>query len=81
MCIHCTIDGATILRMMKIEHPIASLLVDISSSQDEQVGDGTTGVVLLSSALLHRAKTLIERGIHPHLIIQGYKVSLSLITL
>lgn len=50
-----TNDGATILERMDVMHPIARLLVDLSRSQDNEIGDGTTGVVVLAGALLDKA--------------------------
>jgi T-complex protein 1 subunit epsilon len=50
-----TNDGATILEKMEIQHPIAKLLVELSKSQDNEIGDGTTGVVVFAGALLEQA--------------------------
>jgi T-complex protein 1 subunit eta len=61
-------DGATIMRLLEIAHPAAKTLVDISISQDVQVGDGTTSVVLLTAELLTRLKPMIEDGLHPQII-------------
>ena len=58
-------DGATIMKLLEIEHPAARTLVDISMSQDTAVGDGTTSVVLLASELLVNMKPLVEAGVHP----------------
>ena len=58
-------DGATLMKLLEIEHPAARTLVDISTSQDAAVGDGTTSVVLLAAELLTRLKPLIEEGVHP----------------
>lgn len=66
-------DGATILEMMNIEHPIARLLVELSQSQDNETGDGTTGVVVLAGALLAQAKALINKGLHPLQITEGFE--------
>ena len=60
-----TNDGATILERMEVEHQIGKLLVELSRSQDYEIGDGTTGVVVLAGALLEQAETLLDRGIHP----------------
>jgi T-complex protein 1 subunit epsilon len=57
---------------MSIEHPVARLMVDLSKSQDNESGDGTTGVVVLAGAILEQASALIDRGLHPHNIIEGY---------
>ncbi|KRY35378.1 T-complex protein 1 subunit epsilon, partial [Trichinella spiralis] len=67
-----TNDGATILEKMDVGHPIAKLMVELSKSQDEETGDGTTGVVVLSGALLQQAEFLLERGIHPVKIADGF---------
>ncbi|KAI3403469.1 CCT5 [Candida oxycetoniae] len=67
-----TNDGATILSQMDLENPIAKLLVELSKSQDDEIGDGTTGVVVLASALLDQALELIEKGIHPIKIANGF---------
>jgi T-complex protein 1 subunit epsilon len=67
-----TNDGATILEQMHVEHPTARLLVELSKSQDNETGDGTTGVVVLAGALLEQAQGLIDKGIHPLSIIEGY---------
>merc|ERR1740137_188853 len=70
-----TNDGATILTQMDVEHQIAKLLVQLSKSQDDEIGDGTTGVVVLAGALLEQAETLIDRGVHPIRIADGYQVA------
>ncbi|SCU99254.1 LADA_0H18558g1_1 [Lachancea dasiensis] len=67
-----TNDGATILSQMELDNEIAKLLVQLSKSQDEEIGDGTTGVVVLASALLDQALELIEKGIHPIKIANGF---------
>ncbi|KTW27554.1 T-complex protein 1 subunit epsilon [Pneumocystis jirovecii RU7] len=67
-----TNDGATILSQMEVENQIAKLLVELSKSQDEEIGDGTTGVVVLAGALLEYAEELIDKGIHPIKIADGY---------
>merc|ERR1711935_1116784 len=58
-----TNDGATIVEKMEIVHPTAGLLVELSQSQDNEIGDGTTGVVVLAGALLEQALVLLEKGI------------------
>lgn len=70
-----TNDGATILKMMDVEHQIAKLLVQLSQSQDDEIGDGTTGVVVLAGALLEQAELLIDRGIHPIRIADGFELA------
>ena len=67
-----TNDGATILQEMKVENQIGKLLVELSKSQDDEIGDGTTGVVVLAGALLEKAEALLDRGIHPMRVAEGY---------
>lgn len=57
---------------MEISNHVAKLLVELSKSQDDEIGDGTTGVVVLAGALLEQAADLIEKGIHPIRIADGY---------
>lgn len=68
-----TNDGATILKNIKVEHQVAKLLVELSQAQDDEIGDGTTGVVVLAGALLEQAEGLLERGIHPARISDGFE--------
>ena len=68
-------DGATILKNMKIEHPIGKMLVDIAKTQESEVGDGTTTAVILTGSLLDKANQLIQSGVHPSTIINGYKLA------
>ncbi|CDS39635.1 chaperonin containing TCP1 subunit 5 epsilon [Echinococcus multilocularis] len=70
-----TNDGRTILDKMDVQHEIAKLLVQLSRSQDDEVGDGTTGVVVLAGALLEQAETLLDRGIHPIRISDGFELA------
>lgn len=67
-----TNDGATIVEKMEIVHPTASLLVELSQSQDNEIGDGTTGVVVFAGALLDQSLLLLEKGIHPLKIASGF---------
>jgi T-complex protein 1 subunit epsilon len=60
-----TNDGATILEKMQVTNQIARLMVNLSQSQDDEIGDGTTGVVVLAGALLEEAENLLDMGIHP----------------
>jgi len=71
-------DGATLIGLLDIVHPAAKTLVDIAKSQDNQVGDGTTSVVLTAGALLLQAKQFIEEGMHSQVIIKGYRESMQL---
>lgn len=68
-----TNDGATILAKMEVEHQIAKLIVELSASQDNEIGDGTTGVVVLAGALLEQAESLLSRGIHPVRVAEGFE--------
>ena len=68
-----TNDGATILQKMEVEHLVAKLLVDLSQSQDNEIGDGTTGVTVLAGALLEQAEKLLDRGLHPVRIAEGFE--------
>jgi T-complex protein 1 subunit epsilon len=68
-----TNDGATILQKMEVEHQVARLLVDLSQSQDNEIGDGTTGVVVLAGALLEQAEKLLDKGLHPVRISEGFE--------
>jgi T-complex protein 1 subunit eta len=66
-------DGATIMNLLDIVHPAAKTLVDIAKSQDTEVGDGTTSVVILAGEFLLAAKQFIEDGIHPQVIIKAFR--------
>lgn len=68
-------DGATILERMEVDNEIAKLLVELSRSQDQEIGDGTTGVVVLAGALLEQAELLLDRGLHPRRISDGFEVA------
>ncbi|VDP18139.1 unnamed protein product [Soboliphyme baturini] len=70
-----TNDGATILEKMDVKHQIAKLMVDLAKSQDDEIGDGTTGVVVLAGALLEQAELLLDKGIHPIKIADGYDLA------
>ncbi|CAN8073853.1 unnamed protein product [Agarophyton chilense] len=74
-----TNDGATILQEMDVENQIASLMVELSKSQDDEVGDGTTGVVVLAGALLEQAEKLLDKGIHPTRISEGFERATDLV--
>ncbi len=67
-----TNDGATILKQIEVVHPTAKMLVEISKSQDIEAGDGTTSVVVIAGALLNACQVLLEKGIHPTQISQGF---------
>ncbi|MGV8125961.1 MAG: thermosome subunit alpha [Methanothrix sp.] len=68
-----TNDGATILREMDIEHPVAKMIVEVAKAQDDEIGDGTTTAVIIAGKLLERAESLLDQDVHPTVIVQGYK--------
>ena len=71
-----TNDGATILKLLEVEHPAAKILVELAELQDAEVGDGTTSVVIVASELLKRANELVRAKIHPTSIISGYRLAM-----
>jgi len=71
-------DGATIVKLLDIVHPAAKTLVDIAKSQDAEVGDGTTSVVLLAGEFLKQIKPFVEEGVHPRIIIKAVRFALQL---
>lgn len=72
-----TNDGATVMKELDIIHPAARLLVDVAKSQDEEIGDGTTSVIVLSTALMDAAKQYLEDGVHPQFICRCYQTALN----
>ncbi len=68
-----TNDGVTILDEMDVEHPAAKMMVEASKAQENEVGDGTTTVVILAGELLKRAEELLDQDFHPSVIISGYR--------
>lgn len=74
-----TNDGATILQEMDVENQIAKLMVELSKSQDDEIGDGTTGVVVLAGSLLEQAEKLLDKGIHPTRISEGFERAVDLV--
>lgn len=68
-------DGATILGLLEVEHPAGKVLVELAQQQDQEVGDGTTSVVLIAAELLKRANELVLNKIHPTTIISGYRLA------
>jgi chaperonin GroEL (HSP60 family) len=68
-----TNDGATMLKEMDIQHPAAKIMVEVSKTQDDEVGDGTTSVVVLTGELLGKAVDLMAKKIHPTVVIDGYR--------
>jgi hypothetical protein len=70
-----TNDGATILAQLDIEHPAAKVLVELAQLQDQEVGDGTTSVVIVAAELLRRANELVKNNIHPTVVMAGYRLA------
>src|SRR6476619_3685800 len=68
-----TNDGATILKEIDVQHPAAKMMVEISKATDNEVGDGTTSVVVLAGALIEKAEELISKDVHPTIIVDGYR--------
>ena len=73
--INVTNDGATILRAMHVDNPAAKILIDISKTQDEEVGDGTTTVAVLAGELLREGEKLVHMRLHPQTIINGWRTA------
>ena len=70
-----TNDGVTILEEMEIDHPAAKMIVEIAKTQESEVGDGTTTAALLAGKLLENAEKLLDRKIHPTVIVRGYRLA------
>jgi len=68
-----TSDGRTVLDEMDIQHPAAKMMVEVAKTQDDEVGDGTTTAVIVAGEMLGKAEDLIEKNIHPTVIIDGYR--------
>ena len=68
-----TSDGRTVLDEMDIQHPAAKMMVEVAKTQDNEVGDGTTTSVIVAGELLGKAEDLIEKNVHPTVIIDGYR--------
>jgi T-complex protein 1 subunit alpha len=71
-----TNDGATILKLLEVEHPAAKVLVELADLQDQEVGDGTTSVVIIAAELLKRANQLVIDKIHPTSVMSGYRMAM-----
>ncbi|RLG49001.1 MAG: thermosome subunit [Thermoproteota archaeon] len=69
-------DGATILEEMEVAHPAAKIMVNLAKAQDKEVGDGTTTAVVLAGELLTEAENLLNKDIHPSIIIDGFEKAL-----
>ncbi|KAK0561510.1 T-complex protein 1 subunit gamma [Tilletia horrida] len=72
-----TNDGHAILREIEVAHPAAKSMIELSRTQDEEVGDGTTSVIILAGEILAQSLASLEAGIHPVVIIAAYKRALS----
>ncbi len=72
-----TNDGVTIMKEMDIEHPAAKMMVEIAKTQDAEVGDGTTTAVVIAGELLKNAEGLLNQGVHPTVIAEGYRMAAS----
>jgi hypothetical protein len=70
-----TNDGATILKLLEVEHPAGKILVELAQLQDEEVGDGTTSVVIIAAELLKAADELVKQKLHPTTVINGYRLA------
>merc|ERR1712195_256894 len=70
-----TNDGATILKLLDVEHPAAKVLVELADLQDQEIGDGTTSVVIVAAELLKVADQLVKEKIHPTSIISGFRIA------
>jgi chaperonin GroEL (HSP60 family) len=68
-----TNDGATIMKELDVQHPAAKMLVEVAKAQDNEVGDGTTTAVVLTGELLAKAEGLLDKNVHPTVIIEGFK--------
>ena len=68
-----TSDGRTILDEIDVEHPAAKMMVEVAKTQDDEVGDGTTTAVIVAGELLSKAEDLLNKNVHPTVVIDGYK--------
>jgi thermosome len=68
-----TNDGATILKEIEVQHPAAKMMVEVTKSVDNEVGDGTTSVAVLAGSLLEKAEDLINKNVHATVIVDGYR--------
>ncbi len=68
-----TSDGATILKEMDIQHPTAKMMVEVAEATDDEVGDGTTSVVVFTGRLLEKTEELLDKNVHPTIIVLGYR--------
>ena len=70
-----TNDGATILKEIDVQHPAAKMMVEISKTLDNEVGDGTTSSVVFAGALLSKAEDLLKKDVHSSVIVEGYQAA------
>jgi thermosome len=70
-----TNDGATILKELDVEHPVAKMIIEVAKTQDEECGDGTTSAVVIAGELLKKSESLIERNVHPTIIANGFRLA------
>jgi archaeal chaperonin len=70
-----TNDGATILKEIDVQHPAAKMMVEISKTMDNEVGDGTTSSVVFAGALLAKAEELLKKDVHSSVIVEGYQAA------
>ncbi len=68
-----TNDGATVLDEMDVQHPAAKMLVEVAKTQDDEVGDGTCTAVVLAGDLLSKAQALMDKDVHPTVVVDGYQ--------
>ena len=68
-----TNDGATILKDIDVEHPIAKMMVEVAKSVDNEAGDGTKSVVVLAGSLIENAEELFNKDVHPTIVVEGYR--------
>jgi len=68
-----TSDGRTILDEMDVQHPVAKMMVEVAKTQDQEVGDGTTSAVVVAGELLRLAQDLMDKQVHPTVILEGYR--------
>src|SRR6056300_263503 len=71
-----TNDGNAILREIDVTHPAAKSMIELARSQDEEVGDGTTSVIILAGEILHLSQPFLEKDIHPTVIVRAYMKAL-----
>ena len=70
-----TNDGVTVLSEMDVDHPAAEMIVEVAETQEAEVGDGTTTSVVVAGALLNEAEDLVEQGLHPSTVVEGYRTA------